>query len=437
MKLKNLYLIIISTLLLWSCNSDDAGPVYEGDLVISTIEAYNSFDYEYVFGTLTIENLDSPDLSKLSSLKDVGGLVIRNCTMTSLNGLDNLEFINRNLILENNENLESLCCLNNVERVESLQIINHPNLTSISGLSGIETVNDTLRIRFAPQLASLDGFQSLKRVNAPFNLNEVGIENLNGLQNLNHIGSLFFYRLDNLTSAVEWNQLLEIETDLKIENCALVTEINVPNLLHVPIIFVGSNPSLLQVNFGQLTSNMESVSIGGAPDMQTLQGFENVPLMGELYLNNLESLQDLTGFSGLTVVTGNLVLNNLDALTSFHGFENVTSVAMDYNGNASEYTEFFITKMDGINSLDGLEQLQSLGQIRLENNSNLVSLSGTNLQSTVPIGCRMYIENNNSLSDYCGFTNFVNQVNINAALIVDNAYNPTITQIGSSSNCSL
>ncbi len=437
MNKKVLSQLLLISLIIFGCKADDEGPVYEGDLVISTLEDYNNFNYEYVFGTLTIENLNSPDLSKMQMLTDVGGLIIRNCAMTSLSGLDNLKFINRDLILENNENLESLCCLNKVERVESLQIINHPNLMSISGLSGIKTVNDTLRIRFAPLLSSLNGLENLSRVNAPFNLNEVGITSLNGLQSLSEVESLYMYRLDNLITAEEWSLFTKIGRELRIEACTQLTTLKMPNLFSVQTIFIGNNPSLMEVDLGQVENDLEFVTIAGSGQLQTIRGLENVERIRLFSLSELFSLQDLLGFSGLTEVTGDLKLTNLHTLSSFAGFNNLTSVATEFSGNPIIGSEFQISNLDGIESLIGLDNLQTVGQIRIQNNNSLANLNGTNLQTSFPFGCRMFIENNTNLTNYCGFTNFLNSVNVNSALIVDNAYNPNIPQIRSETDCSL
>lgn len=436
MNLKKLYLLTLTFIFVSSCTSNDDGPVYEGDLVISTMEQYNRFDYEYVFGTLTIENLNSPDLLKLNSLTDVGGLIIRNSAMTSLNGLDNLKFINKDLILENNQNLETICCLNKVDQVGSLQIIDHPQLTSISGLSGIKTVNDTLRIRSAPQLGSLNGLQNLKTVNAPFNLNEIGIQSLEGLESLEQIESLYFKRLESLTNATEWTQLQIILNDLEIIECTQLTTINTPNLRVLPSIFLGSNPSLTDVDFGAVSNDMDFVGIGGAPFLQSIRGLEYVIEIGQLDLTELVSLQDLLGFSGLTTVRGNLQLNNLASLTSLQGLDNLVSAAMDYSGDPVNYTEFTISGLDGLTSLNGLNQLQSVGQMNIRNNDNLSSLDGTALQSTIPWGCRLFVENNSNLSDFCGFSTLANSVNFNSILISGNAYNPTVPQIRSENECS-
>lgn len=434
---KVLPLLLLISLIFSGCKTDDEGPVYEGDLVISTLEAYNNFNYEYVFGTLTIENLNSPDLSKMQSLTDVGGLIIRNSSMTSLNGLDNLKFINNDLIIENNENLTSICCLNKVERVESLQIINHPNLTSISGLSGIQTVNDTLRIRFAPLLSSLHGLQNLRRVNAPFNLNEVGITSLDGLPSLNEVQSLLLYRLDNLITAEEWSLFTKIESDLRIEDCAQLTTLKMPSLSTVQTIFIGNNPSLVEVDLGQVENDLEFVTISGSGELETLRGLENVERIRLLSLAELFLLEDLLGFSGLIEVSGDLRLTNLHTLTSFDGFHNLISAATEFNGIPVIGSEFLISNLAGIESLTGLENLQTVGQIRIQNNASLTNLNGTNLQSSFPFGCRMFIENNVSLTNYCGFTHFLNNVNVDSAFIADNAYNPNVPQIRSETECSL
>lgn len=436
MKTKLLFFILLGILIV-SCSSDDEGPVFEGDLVISTIDQYNRFDFVHVFGRLIIDGLETEDLSKMNRLKSVGGLEIRNTSLTSLSGLGNLEIIAGDLLLENNENLISLCCLDQVAQVESLQIIDHPNLTSITGLSGLQTVNDTLRIRSAVQLNSLNGLQNLTRVNAPLHLNQMGAQNLEGLENLQEINSLYFKELDQLTSAVEWEQLEFIENYLEIIDCDQLSELRMPGLQTVASIFLGSNPALEIVDFGGVLNPMEFVGIGGSPNLQTIRGFENVTEMGQLDLTELISLQDLLGFSGLTTVYGDLQLNNLTSLNSLEGLENLTSAATEYSGNPVNYTQFSITNLDGLSNLSGLSQLEAVGQLVMRNNDNLSSLDGTNLQSTIPWGYRLNVENNTNLTDYCGFSNFVNTADFNAVLIEGNGYNPTVQQIGSGSDCSL
>lgn len=438
MKLKSVLFLLIAVTLLSGCSKESGeGPVFEGDYVLSTIDQYNSFNYVHVFGKLIIENLETTDLSNLSSLRSVGGLTIRNSAMTTLEGLNNLEIIAGDLILEGNQNLVSVCCLNQVEQVESLQIIDHPILLTIDGLSGMQTVNDTLRIRSAQQLVSISGLQNLKTVNAPFRLNLTGVESLNGLQSLQYVESVLFQDLPNLTTAQEWSELKTIENDLEIVNCEQLSVLDLPSLQNVSSVFLGNNPALLNADFGVTSSNLEFVSIGSSPNLVSLRGFENVQQIGQLVLSELNELEDLNAFSGLTQVLGNLQLNNLNTLTTLSGFENLISVATEYSGNPPNYTEFSISGMDNLTSLVGLDQLESIGQIAIRNNGQLGNLDGTNLQTTIPIGCRLFIDANPNLTDYCGLTNFVNNVTIDASLIQGNAYDPTLSQIGSGSECRL
>ena len=438
MNTRELFVLFLLSISLLGCSSDPGeGPVFEGNLVISTVEQYNRFNFVHVFGKLIIDSLDTDDLSNLNSLKSAGGLTIRNSAMTSLNGLDNLEIIAGDLILEGNENLVNLCCLNQVEQVESLQIIDHPNLLSINGLSGMRTVNDTLRIRSAQQLESLNGLQNLNTVHAPFRLNLVGVESLEGLQGLNQIESLLLQDLPNLSSAQEWTQLVIIENELEITNCEQLALLSMPNLLAVSSLLVSNNPELTDIDFGTISTNLDFVNVGSSPNLLSLRGFENVSQIAQLVLTELNSLEDLNGFSGLERVTGNLRLNNLNAITSLSGFENLSEVATEYSGNPPNYSEFLLLGLDNLASLAGLDQLQTVGQISISNNNQLSNLDGTSLQATIPIGCRMFITDNPNLSDFCGFTNFVNSVNFNASLIDGNAYNPSTSQIASSSECSL
>lgn len=176
---------------------------------------------------LIIDGSDITNLNALQTLESCDQLMIENTSLTSLVGLENLNVSAKEIVLRNNESLESLSGLESLRKISSLSLINNPNLlntdvlnieevdiylgddgqqqranievvnneslTSITGLFGLTEASD-ITIKDNPSLIDLSGFSNLTEVGYQNSENiwvgDVVIENNNALESLNVFDAL-------------------------------------------------------------------------------------------------------------------------------------------------------------------------------------------------------------------------------------------------------
>jgi hypothetical protein len=125
--------------------TENKAQVFTGDVFLATQAQVDAFDNTItsITGFLVIEGSDINDLSPLSSLVIVGGI----------------------LEIRNNPALQSLAGLDALTSVGGiLSISNNAALTSLTGLDGLITVGGNLVIQFNNALASLSGLDALTSV---------------------------------------------------------------------------------------------------------------------------------------------------------------------------------------------------------------------------------------------------------------------------------
>lgn len=440
--------------------STSGSNIWFGDLTISTEEEYQDFNYSIVTGKLSIRNLGDHDLSNISSLTSVKGISIRDSQINSLHGLENIEeFGYYGLKIINNDNLSSICCLNGIQNIDSdgILIVDNDILTSIEGFPALQSINN-LKLMNNPELSDLSGFSGLESINDLFYLENVpSLETLNDLGNLHSIGT-FRIMPNSVTHLTGLNSVLFIENLIIDNNDALISvnlsgvermsgiyingneqlqTFELPNLnqLEGGSIYVNNNASLTQIDFGNpslVNSNLD-IQFSSMPNFNSIEGLQSVTEIANLYLINLPSLTNLSGFIGLETVNYQLRLENLQGLTSLQGLNNLVSVATGTSGGV--LSKFQIIDVDNITSLSGLDKLETLGWLWISGNTGLTNLDGTILHQSIPDGSIMHIFANPNLSDFCGLTTFVNEGDV-VATINSNAYNPTVQQIASSTECS-
>lgn len=444
----------------FSFTTNDSG-IWFGDLLIDTEQKYIDFNYHVVTGVLTVTNLGEHDLSNLNSLNSVGGLNIDGNQVTSLHGLENLnEVKNSDLFIGNNPNLTSVCCLNSLQEfnigrfvieanesllsvetlselqsLNNLTIKNNPSLFDLSGLSGLESIN-YLSIENLPSLTSLEDFTNLTTTGT-FRFVGNSLTQLTGMNELVFINLL---RIDNNDQLVAVNlQSLEHVGGVSVSGNPLLQTLEFPNVNEIESdggLFFSNNTSLTSVNIGNPTnvSSILNVHFSDMPNFNNIQGLQSITEFGSLDLVNLPSLTNLSAFSGLESVIGELRLENLPGLTSFDGLNNLISAATYTQPTQSR---MYLVGLENISTLAGFDQLRTVGWLWISGNTSLVNLDGTQLQESLPSGGKLHVLSNPNLSDYCGLTTYVNEGNVESATINGNAYNPSLAQIGSETECSL
>ncbi len=182
-------------------------------------------------GILVISGSDIVDLSPLSELTEVIGLIViqYNPNLQSLHGLANIKSIRFaegitvsecGIMIENNQNLSTLMGLHNLELVEDqFSIRFNPQLGDLDGLQGLSELTGTLSIDNLTTLASLDGLTGLRKVFSLQVTNNSALQTLHGLSAMSDI-----YRISIIN-----NPLLS--------NCAISAICMAPDI----ITYIGDN----------------------------------------------------------------------------------------------------------------------------------------------------------------------------------------------------
>jgi hypothetical protein len=170
------YLFLMASLFTLIACSEAEEPfqpvVFEGDVILVTLSDLQNFaneGYSTIHGTLFIVNSnDFEDLTHLKSLKEV-----------------------KRIIIQLNENLQTLKGLENIRELDFLQIDSNPRLKNLEGLENLVSVSKDIEIKYNDNLTSLTGFKELNTVGEKMSIvfNE-SLSNLNGLEKLTEAKNL-------------------------------------------------------------------------------------------------------------------------------------------------------------------------------------------------------------------------------------------------------
>ena len=220
---KFLILLLVSILLLTTCKKDDL-PVYGkktyvGDIINPTDEELQkilSFGYDTIIGdvvfddfyeekvsdlralrnirlisgTLKLEDVFRfTSLDGLSKLKSAGSVNIKHTSLTSFDGLDSLQNINKYLRIEYNEDLLNINGLANLDSIgEEFRIWSNYYLENINGLINLKSVGGTLTI-CGFSLINFDSLSNLESIGEDFHLFGIyNVVNIKGISKLKTIG---------------------------------------------------------------------------------------------------------------------------------------------------------------------------------------------------------------------------------------------------------
>ncbi len=444
--MKKIYIFIIALLGLMNLQAQNCTSytvnLYTQQSVDNFVATYGSSGCNRVGISLLIGSgstaiNDITDVSGLSFLTEIGGaLIIRNTSLTTLNGLQNLVEIGNNYY----------------QSSATLDITNNPNLTSISGLENITSPNEfgSLRITDNPSLQSLNGFPlGLKVMDYATVVNNgitdfsvtlsEGVRSINISNNPNLIAltglvvdndgtgtddtKITISNTPSLTSIAGLESFVNLES-LTITNTGL-TSLNGLNTNASVLQYcnIRSNPSLTSIQVINGASAVTgNILINDNPSLATIDGFNGVSsISGNLEINDNASLTSVNGFSATSLVSGNLTINDNSSLSSIGGFTSMTSV----NG------QFELTQNPALASMPGFNTLNSISSNMTITNTGLVTLAA--LTSLNAVGGNVSITDNSALTSLTGLTLNAIPANItlnnNASLATLDGLN-TLTTIG-------
>lgn len=164
---------------------------------IGTIEIYECPNLNNLTGIENVQEIDNLSVQFCNNfnsvegfkLNSIGDFVLAQTSITSLQGLESLKFVEGSFALNFNEKLENTIGLENIEEIKDLWIDGNSNLNSINAFENLTNLN-LLFILNNRSLKNLNGFNSLETINQ-LGIKDSSLENLSGLNNLKQINNRF------------------------------------------------------------------------------------------------------------------------------------------------------------------------------------------------------------------------------------------------------
>ncbi|MEO1259008.1 MAG: T9SS type A sorting domain-containing protein [Bacteroidota bacterium] len=391
-----------------------------------------------------------------------GSLIIEKCALLSdISGLNSVTTIGGELSIKNNGALASLASLNAVTAIgDDLEITVNPGLTELNHFNNLTTVNGWIQIEQNTALNTISGFSDLTTVdgNSSVNIHIVGNSGLTDVSGFDDIAMLdkdvVFRTNAALTDISGFGSLTSIGggtifTDALIieNNDALVNITGFPMLNLCEALIIKDNAQLLGINnFNTITTlwqeftitnndAIQTISIpnnnGSAPSeinnitvasnnaLTAVNGTTNISQSVDVTISNNPQLSDLSGFAGITSISGDLMIWNNPSLISLSGLSDITFVN----------DKLTILSNNGLTNLNGLTALEWVTDLLIEDNSSLQSLGGLNSFDEIKNNGELNLEANPVLDDISTLANTT--FGINASLLIEDNTSLSVCDIQS------
>ncbi|HFA50018.1 MAG TPA: hypothetical protein ENJ95_13500 [Bacteroidetes bacterium] len=375
---------------------------------------------------LTLKGLNNLSISR-------GDLVIsENPSLLNLNDLNSLLTVNDDFVVHKNDALLDLKGVEGITGANFLRITQNANLQTLEGLNNLSFVENRLDVTDNPSLLNLNGLNNLNSVGSVFGIQRnAALADISALAQLNSSRELIiFYNhsLTNLSGLENLSQLenLTISNNQILNNCCgihpLLSSGNIGGRISIV-----ANPFPCS-NESNILNNCASTICTGDVILESQADVDNFPgcstIGGNLIIRSpfgtgsaSSDITDLSPLLGLTEVTGKLVLENNDHLLNLHGLENITAInglaivlsdslnnIQALSGLGGGLTYITILGNPSLSNLNGLEGITNVsGSITLTDNIALTNLDG--LSNLVSVGGVFQVGKCPSFTDMQGLSN--------------------------------
>lgn len=184
-----------------------------------------------IWGSLVISDWDASDLDELENLVYVEENLIldENISLININGLESLTHVGGNLEFRNNFTLQHISGLNSLEFVGgSLIFFGNITLVDITEIEVLNEIHGDLIISENHTLENLDGLINLSQIEGDFILDaeNVILNDLAGLGSLENIGGDFYCALPDATTIDGLEALSTVDGNVLIEFMENVANLN-------------------------------------------------------------------------------------------------------------------------------------------------------------------------------------------------------------------
>ena len=391
-----LFLLIAGTLI---ANAQ----VFNGQKDLNTQDAVDflgSQGFTEISGLLLIRNSsDITDLSPLSSLTSVGGLIIeKNTALTNLNGLQNITTVGGS------------------PTQLGLRINENTNLTDLSGLSGVQQVPDGVFITRNPLLTTLNGLQITDTAFLDISENN-NLINLSGLNNVVSISNLRLIRNPVLTDLSSLSGIQQISEDVLITENQSLTTLSGLQFTSADRVLINGNNSLINLNGLQnLVSVTTILQIVLNPQLTDLSGLNSLTSANEIQITQNNALLAINGLTNLMAanlirIENNTLLNNFCGLQPW-AIANPTSSALStpilnaYNPNLQQLINACDGNAPATTAIPDPAFEAALNALGLDNDPMPMQVLTADIQGVTNLDLTNLDPNNVGISDLTGIEAF-------------------------------
>ena len=349
-----------------------------------------------VEGELNIEN--HPQLAALfqfPNLTSIGeDLIIKNSSISSLNGMIVLKEINGDLNISGHQNLHESAAFISLESIAGDLLLSYnENLSLVTGFNKLKHVEGNIFWPSKNQLEVISGFNSLDTLRQSMNFilyNE--LTKIKGFSSLEHIEGWFRIKeCEKLDSLIGFDALKTIDGDMEFE------ELNAS--------YFSDFPSLEQINGTLGVRKLDQKSISSFPNLKTINGILSISnnpglesvvgfnslteIHNSMYFEDNDQLNIIEGFEALDTFQYNLQIRDNEQLKNIRGFSSLISaniIDLDRNRMVEEipnfnnlkyvYEDLYLHSLDSLVFLTGFEKLDTAGNININFMDALLSMDG-------------------------------------------------------------
>lgn len=334
------------------------------------IDAFPKRGCTTINGTLWIEGASSGDIINLDSLYGITEIVghmnlYGNPLLTNIDGLRNLKSVSGAISIVDNARLVSLDGLSGLESCRQFQITGGV-LTDISGVSGLRSCSG-FSVSSTMELTNLDGIQDLERLDVLQLIYNQKLSDLSALSEPRLVTDRLFIEGNPMMTSLAGleNIVLPDTAELTVSMSNLTSLEGLNSYEALAFVDLHENPQMTDISALSSLKTIGRLNLRDMPVLADLGVFTNLRSVGHVLVAENSSLNSIEALSTLTGISGDLFIFRNPALTNLHGLHNVTKV----DGRVYILEQPFT-------DLSGLESLVSAGSIELGNNPNLTSLNG-------------------------------------------------------------
>lgn len=375
-----------------------------------------------------ITGVDQLLIEKNSSLQTLNGLdnlnisrgdfiISENPSLLTLAALSSLQTVKEIFRINKNDGLINLQGLEGITSANSLQIIQNANIQTLEGLNNLTFVENRLDVTDNPLLQNLNGLDNLVSVGTIFgvqrNATLTDISSLSKLNSSRDLVIFYNHSLTNLNGLENLSQLvnLTISNNIVLTDCCsiqpLLSSGNIGGTINI-----GANPSPCSNQSNILNNCITTVCNGNVylESQAEVDAFQGCDIIEGILLINGADIIDLSPLSTVKEIIGSLKIISNSSLTSLNGLNNLKKIGGllifdnpllesliplgNIQGDNLEFVNIYLNQ--SLLNLQGLEGIKCTNDITsIQNNSNLQSLKG--LENLRTVRDRLVIQDNPSL----------------------------------------